>query len=115
LNRTPPIASTLAPQVTAALSNIIARALEKDPARRYRRVADLRADLERVSQHANSPSPASAIELDASVSDAHAALANVMFLFDWDWTNAGREMERAIELDPNSASAHEMHGNYLAR
>ena len=55
-----------------------------------------------------------AIELDASVSDAHAALANVMFLFDWDWTNAGQEMERAIELNPNSANAHEMYGNYLA-
>ena len=55
-----------------------------------------------------------AIELDDSVSDAHAALANVMFLFDWDWTNAGREMERAIDLNPNSASAHEMYGNYLA-
>jgi serine/threonine-protein kinase len=55
-----------------------------------------------------------AIELDGSVSDAHAALADVMFFFDWDWTNAGQEMQRAIELNPNSASAHEMYGNYLA-
>ena len=55
-----------------------------------------------------------AIELDASLSEAHAALADVMFLFDWDWANAGTEMQRAIELNPNSASAHELYGNYLA-
>ena len=55
-----------------------------------------------------------AIELDASLSEAHAALADVMFMFDWDWANAGTEMQRAIELNPNSASAHELYGNYLA-
>ena len=60
LNRTPPLASTLAPQVPPALSNIIARALEKDPARRYQRVADLRTDLQRVSENANSPIAATA-------------------------------------------------------
>jgi TolB-like protein/Tfp pilus assembly protein PilF len=54
-----------------------------------------------------------AIELDSSLSEAHAALAAVMFLFDWDWANAGTEMQRAIELNPNSASAHELYGNYL--
>ena len=54
-----------------------------------------------------------AIELDSSLSEAHAALADVMFLFDWDWANAGTEMQRAIELNPNSASAHELYGNYL--
>jgi len=55
-----------------------------------------------------------AIELDSSLSEAHAALADVMFMFDWDWANAGTEMQRAIELNPNSASAHELYGNYLA-
>src|SRR5262249_39731372 len=55
-----------------------------------------------------------AIELDGSLSEAHAALADVMFLFDWDWTNAGTEIQRAIELNPNSSSAHELYGNYLA-
>ncbi|HEX7793967.1 MAG TPA: serine/threonine-protein kinase, partial [Vicinamibacterales bacterium] len=55
LNRTPPLASTLAPQIPLALSNIIARALEKDPAKRYQRVADLRVDLQRVDENANSP------------------------------------------------------------
>ena len=55
-----------------------------------------------------------AIELDGSLSDAHAALADVMFIFDWDWENAGKEMQRAIDLNPNSSSAHELYGNYLA-
>jgi eukaryotic-like serine/threonine-protein kinase len=55
-----------------------------------------------------------AIELDASLSEAHAALADVMFIFDWDWANAGQEMQRAIDLNPSSSSAHELYGNYLA-
>jgi serine/threonine-protein kinase len=55
-----------------------------------------------------------AIELDPSLSDAHAALAAVMFYFDWDWANAEKEMQRAIDLNPNSSSAHEMYGNYLS-
>ncbi len=55
-----------------------------------------------------------AIELDPALSDAHAALAAVMFYFDWDWANAEKEMQRAIDLNPNSSSAHEMYGNYLS-
>ena len=48
LNHTPPPASTIAPRVPAALSNVIAKALEKDRDRRYQRIADLRADLQQV-------------------------------------------------------------------
>ena len=48
LNRTPPPASTISPRVPAALSDVMARALEKDRERRYQRVADLSADLRRI-------------------------------------------------------------------
>jgi serine/threonine-protein kinase len=54
-----------------------------------------------------------AVELDDSLSEAHTALAGVMFFFDWDWAAAGKEMKRAIELNPSSANAHELYGNYL--
>jgi len=54
-----------------------------------------------------------AIELDDTVSEAHAALGSVLFRYDWDWTNAEIEIQRAIELNPNSADGHELYGNYL--
>ena len=48
LNITPPLASTIAPDVPSALSQVIAKALEKDRERRYQRVSDLRDDLRRI-------------------------------------------------------------------
>jgi TolB-like protein/Tfp pilus assembly protein PilF len=54
-----------------------------------------------------------AIELDDTLSEAHTALARVMFLYDWDFAAAEKEMKHAIELNPSSADAHEMYGNYL--
>lgn len=55
-----------------------------------------------------------AIELDDTLADAHLALADVMLRYDWDWAGAEREIRRAIELNPNSADAHAMYGNYFA-
>jgi serine/threonine protein kinase/tetratricopeptide (TPR) repeat protein len=54
-----------------------------------------------------------AIELDDTLSEAHTALANVTFFYDWDWDAAEKEMRHAIDLNPSSASAHELYGNYL--
>jgi TolB-like protein/Tfp pilus assembly protein PilF len=54
-----------------------------------------------------------AIELDDTLAEAHTALANVTFFYDWDWDAAEKEMRHAIELNPSSASAHELYGNYL--
>ncbi len=34
-------------------------------------------------------------------------------MHEWDWQGAARELERAIELDPNNAIAHELYGYYL--
>jgi len=34
--------------------------------------------------------------------------------FEWDWTGAEREFKRAIELNPNLATAHHWYGDYLA-
>jgi eukaryotic-like serine/threonine-protein kinase len=50
LNKKPIAATSISPECPQGLASIIETALEKDPARRYQRVADLRADLERVKQ-----------------------------------------------------------------
>jgi tetratricopeptide (TPR) repeat protein len=34
--------------------------------------------------------------------------------YDWDWAGAEQEYKRAIELDPNYATAHEWYGMHLA-
>jgi TolB-like protein/Tfp pilus assembly protein PilF/predicted Ser/Thr protein kinase len=48
-----------------------------------------------------------ALELDEALSEAHTSLAFVLSCFDWDWAGAEREFRRAIELNPNYATAHQ--------
>jgi TolB-like protein/DNA-binding winged helix-turn-helix (wHTH) protein/Flp pilus assembly protein TadD len=55
-----------------------------------------------------------ALELDESLSEAHTALGNVYFWYDWNWTAAQKEVKRAVELNPNSASAHDLYAFYFA-
>lgn len=54
-----------------------------------------------------------ALEIDEKVAGAHASLAIGKWRFDWDWPGAEREFLRAIELDPNYASAHQWYGQFL--
>lgn len=53
-----------------------------------------------------------ALELDDTLAEAHAALGYAT-LFDWDWVGAERELKRAIEVNPNSALAHERYTDFL--
>ncbi len=46
-----------------------------------------------------------ALELDDTLSDAHTARAMVM-ANQWKWNDAEKEFRRAIELNPNDATAH---------
>ena len=55
-----------------------------------------------------------ALDLDSTLAEAHGALANIKMLSEWDLTGAGREFERAIELNSNSAAAHASYSNYLS-
>jgi serine/threonine-protein kinase len=48
-----------------------------------------------------------AIELDDTLAEAHASLAWCVFIHDWEWTAADHEFQRAIDLDPRYASAHQ--------
>jgi serine/threonine-protein kinase len=51
-----------------------------------------------------------AIELDDSLSETHVALGIYYSLFAWNQSAAEREFRRAIELNPNYATAHQQFG-----
>ena len=53
-----------------------------------------------------------AVELDETLGEAHTALASAR-MNEWDWPSAEREFKRAIELNPNEATAHLWYGFYL--
>jgi TolB-like protein/tetratricopeptide (TPR) repeat protein len=56
-----------------------------------------------------------AVELDEGLGEAHSALADYYFEHAWDFRAAEREYQRALELDPNSASVHEDYSFFLQR
>ena len=55
-----------------------------------------------------------AMQIDDSLAEAHTSLGLVKEHFEWDWAGAEQEFKRAIELNPNSATAHHWYGDYLA-
>jgi serine/threonine protein kinase/Tfp pilus assembly protein PilF len=50
-----------------------------------------------------------ALEIDDTLAEAHASLAYVK-TYDWDWSGSEKEFQRAIELNPSYATAHELYG-----
>ncbi|MGH9345181.1 MAG: tetratricopeptide repeat protein [Terriglobia bacterium] len=59
---------------------------------------------------------ASATATDPNLPDVHVSSGWIKLTYDWDWPGAEREIKRALELNPNSARAHQLYGNYyLAR
>ncbi|MFQ5777839.1 MAG: protein kinase [Terriglobia bacterium] len=55
-----------------------------------------------------------ALELDETLAEAHTSLAGVMGEYEWDWLGAEREFRRALELNPNYATARQWHAAHLA-
>jgi TolB-like protein/DNA-binding winged helix-turn-helix (wHTH) protein/lipoprotein NlpI len=55
-----------------------------------------------------------ALALNERLAEAHTSLALIAESYDWDWQTAEREFRRAIELDPNYATAHHWYGEFLA-
>jgi TolB-like protein len=55
-----------------------------------------------------------ALDIDEGLAEAHTSLALVHFFYDWDMKNAGREFERALELNPSYVTAHHGYSIYLA-
>jgi TolB-like protein/Tfp pilus assembly protein PilF len=52
-----------------------------------------------------------ALELDDTLAEARTSLAIATWLYDFDSSQANREFQRAIELNPNYAIAHQQYGN----
>lgn len=97
-------------------------AIIEDPnyALAYAGLADAYATLgvvEDVAPQENMPKARSAamkaLELDDGLAEAHASLGYVKHRFEWDWAGAEREFKRAIELNPQYATAHQWYGWYL--
>jgi TolB-like protein/DNA-binding winged helix-turn-helix (wHTH) protein/Tfp pilus assembly protein PilF len=55
-----------------------------------------------------------ALELDDRLAEAHTSLALIAQNYDWDWQTVEKEYRRAIELDPNYATAHHWYAESLA-
>jgi tetratricopeptide (TPR) repeat protein len=47
-----------------------------------------------------------ALRIDDSLADAHAVLGASLSAFEWDWAGAARELDRAIQLNPNLGRAY---------
>ena len=55
-----------------------------------------------------------ALELDSALGEAHNSLAFCLDIFEWDLYSAGKEFQRAIELNPNYATAHHWYAWHLS-
>jgi tetratricopeptide (TPR) repeat protein len=54
-----------------------------------------------------------ALEIDDTLAEAHTSLARIKSSFDWDFPAAEEEFKRAVELNPNYATAHHLYGRHL--
>jgi serine/threonine-protein kinase len=91
------------------------QAIDKDPgyALAYAGLADCYAiynsyqvELPRASGPKAKAAATKALEIDNTLAEAHASLGMTRMGYEWDWAGAEREFQRAIELDPNYATAH---------
>jgi TolB-like protein/tetratricopeptide (TPR) repeat protein len=55
-----------------------------------------------------------ALEIDDSLPEAHSALGWIAWVYDYDFEAAERSFQRAIDLDPSYATAHNWYGVMLA-
>jgi TolB-like protein/DNA-binding winged helix-turn-helix (wHTH) protein/Tfp pilus assembly protein PilF len=99
------------------------QALDKDPvyARAYAGLADSYALIGGYSLTPRTESMPKAraaalraLQIDDSLAEAHNSLALVAENYDWDWQTAEKEFRRAIQLDPNYATAHHWYAEYLS-
>jgi len=101
------------------------QAIDEDPkyARAYSGLADTYALLGDWQYAVMTPREAlpkakaaalEALKLDGTLGEAHNSLAFCLDGFDWDFDAAGKEFQRAIELNPGYATAHHWYAWHLA-
>ena len=54
-----------------------------------------------------------ALSIDDQLAEAHTSLAYAIHTYEWDWAAAEREYRRAIELNPNYATARQWYAEFL--
>jgi serine/threonine protein kinase/TolB-like protein len=54
-----------------------------------------------------------ALELNDQLAEARTSLASLRMLDEWDWASAEKEFHRAIDLNPNYATAHHWYAEWL--
>ena len=54
-----------------------------------------------------------ALELDGELAEAHTSLASILVNYEFDWSGSEREFKKAIELNPNYATAHHWYATTL--
>ena len=57
---------------------------------------------------------AKALSLDDGLAEAHASMALIAQNYEWDWSKAESEYRRAIDLDPNYATARHWYAEFLS-
>ena len=99
------------------------QAIAKDPdnARAYAGLADSYALL---SGYTSGPQTESmpkaraaavkALQLNEGLAEAHTSLALITENYEWDWKTAEKEYTRAIQLNPNYATAHQWYAEFLS-
>lgn len=55
-----------------------------------------------------------ALEIENTLAEAYASLAYALSHYDWEWAAAEQKYQRALELNPNYATAHQWYGWYFA-
>ena len=100
--------------------NLFQRALDKDPtlsrawvgiAKAWFWLADAYVKPLEAYQAVESAAT-KALELNENDAEAHAYLSEAKRVLRWDWKTAERELQRAGEIDPNSATAHLMFAHH---
>jgi len=110
-----------APDLAAAIS-YFNQAIAKDPgyALAYSGLADTYSVLTSFGGTPSENVPKSnaaarkALELDATLARPHAVLGNNEIQYDWDFAGGEAEFKKALELDPNDATAHQWHAESFA-
>ena len=54
-----------------------------------------------------------AINIDDELAEAHTVIGCIKLFYDWEWQDARKELERALDLDPNDVNARHGYGDYL--
>jgi tetratricopeptide (TPR) repeat protein len=100
--------------------HFLRQAIEKDPnfALAYASLAAcyfMQAWRELVSWEEAERAAENALKLDSTLPEAHLVTGVIRHILHFDWVGAEAALKRAIELDPNHASAHREYGWLLVR